>query len=208
MLPSWLARPCTSQFSIVVSKSKSLRDSVQLTFDLIDDSGSMKKTDSMPDGKGGIIAQDRMTRQADLVTRMGDLMTRAAPEGTVHLRFINSPDTSGNNLTEDQLEARMKFTPDGSTRLGTNLKAKVLDEFVHQPLNANTELKRPLLIMVVTDGCPNEEGDQDFHDAIVDSLKFVKDRGYGQESKLWSGYFESHCLTIQCSSSLLSQPGW
>ncbi|CAI7625675.1 unnamed protein product [Penicillium glandicola] len=135
-----------------------------------DDSGSMKD-------------DDRMNRQAIMVERMAKLITQAAPpEGTlVHLRFINKNDKF-DNLQPSELSAKMTFTPNGSTKLGTNLKDKVLSDFLYGPVNNGHVLSRPLLILTVTDGCPNEEATSAYEDEVRASLKFVKDNGYGEEA--------------------------
>ena len=138
----------------------------------LDDSGSMKD-------------DDRMNRQAIMVQRMASLITQAAPqEGTlVHLRFINRSDKF-NDLKPSDLSSKMNFTPNGSTRLGTNLKDKVLNDFLYGPVNNGETLKRPLLILTVTDGCPNEEPTGTYEKEIRTSLQFVRDNNYGDEGKL------------------------
>lgn len=133
---------------------------------------------------------DRMNRQAFMVERMANLITQAAPEeGTlVHLRFINQNDKF-DNLKPSELSSKMKFTPAGSTKLGTNLKDKVLNDFLYEPVNKGNVLSRPLLILTVTDGCPNEEPTNSYENEVRASLKFVKDNGYGEEGTLLSWFY-------------------
>ncbi|KAJ5385126.1 hypothetical protein N7517_003037 [Penicillium concentricum] len=135
-----------------------------------DDSGSMKD-------------DDRMNRQTTMVKRMASLITQAAPEeGTfVHLRFINKGDKF-DDLNPNDLPSNMNFTPSGSTKLGTNLREKVLNDFLYGPVNKGEILKRPLLILTVTDGCPNEEPTETFENEIRASVQFVKANGYGPEA--------------------------
>ncbi|KUL81849.1 hypothetical protein ZTR_09744 [Talaromyces verruculosus] len=135
-----------------------------------DDSGSMKD-------------DDRMNRQAEMVERVAKLITQAAPEeGTlVDLRFINKNDKF-NDINPSDLASKMKFTPDGSTKLGTNLKEKVLNDFLYGPLNKGETLKRPLLILTITDGCPNQEPSDTYEKEIRASIDFVKGQGYGKEA--------------------------
>ncbi|KAJ5748654.1 uncharacterized protein N7511_010350 [Penicillium nucicola] len=134
-----------------------------------DDSGSMKE-------------DDRMNRQAVMVSRMAWLITQAAPSGTkVHLRFINKSDKF-NDLDPSQLSSKMTFTPDGSTELGTHLKGKVLNDFLYGPINSGLPLAKPLLILTVTDGCPNVEAVDTYEKEIRNSLDFLKQNGLGEEA--------------------------
>jgi hypothetical protein len=130
---------------------------------------------------------DRMNRQAVMVQRMASLITQAAPEeGTlVHLRFINKSDKF-DDLKPSDLSSKMNFVPNGSTKLGTNLKGKVLSDFLYGPVDNGQTLKRPLLILTVTDGCPNEEPTESYENEIRASLNYVKAKGYGDEGKLYS----------------------
>ncbi|KAJ5781178.1 hypothetical protein N7457_006338 [Penicillium paradoxum] len=134
-----------------------------------DDSGSMK-------------TDDRMNRQSIMVQRMADLITKAAPNGRVHLRFINKTDGQANNLRPSDLPDKMNFTPDGSTRLGTNLKSKIVQEFLYDPVDRGFELRRPLLILTITDGCPNEEDKDTFANVIEESMKYLASNGYGPQA--------------------------
>ncbi|CAG8891156.1 unnamed protein product [Penicillium egyptiacum] len=135
-----------------------------------DDSGSMKD-------------DDRMSRQSFMVERMARLITDAAPEegALVHLRFINKNDKF-DNLKPSELASKMNFTPDGATQLGTNLKNKVLNDFLYSPVNSGNVLQRPLLILTVTDGCPNQEPTETFEKEIRASLDFLRKNGYGEEA--------------------------
>lgn len=139
-----------------------------------DDSGSMKD-------------DNRMDRQATMVQRIASLITQAAPPAgaLVDLRFINKSDKF-NDISPSDLSSKMTFTPNGSTRLGTNLKGKVLEDFLYGPVRNGNGLKRPLLILTVTDGCPNEEPTSAYEDEIRASLDFVTANGYGEEGKTLS----------------------
>lgn len=145
----------------------------------------------MTDDSGSMKTDDRMNRQLIMVQRMAELITQAAPNGRVHLRFINKTDGKTNNLKPDELADRMNFTPDGSTKLGTNLKAKVLQEFLYDPIDRGFELRRPLLILTITDGCPNEEDKDAFSKAIEESMTFLMQNAYGSQGK---SHCVAHCL--------------
>ena len=126
-----------------------------------------------------------MNRQAFMVGRMASLITQCVPDErkAVHLRFINKNDKF-DKLNPSELSSKMNFTPDGSTKLGTNLKDKVLNDFLYGPVNNGEGLKRPLLILTVTDGCPNEEPKKQYENEIRASLDFVKANGFGKKGEI------------------------
>lgn len=140
---------------------------------------------------------DRMDRQSAMVTRMANLITTAAPHGRVHLRFINKTDGQANNLNPSDLPAKTSFKPSGSTRLGTNLKNKILQEFLYDPIDRGFELRRPLLILTITDGIPNEEPKDTFENVIRESQAFLVSNGYGPQGQ--------HLIISHCAMPLLTQ---
>ncbi|KAF2967934.1 hypothetical protein GQX73_g5622 [Xylaria multiplex] len=121
-----------------------------------DDSGSMWNEDNGPGTKKG----DRWQSQIDLVKKMTDITTRAVPNNRgCHLRFINrdSPDT--NNLDEAAIGQVLTNYGRGTgwTPIGTKLKEHVLDQLVYKDLKDGTLIKRPYVIMILTDGFPTQE---------------------------------------------------
>ncbi|KAI0538894.1 hypothetical protein GGR58DRAFT_273946 [Xylaria digitata] len=121
-----------------------------------DDSGSMWNEDNGPGTKKG----DRWQSQIDLVKKMTDITTRAVPNNRgCHLRFINrdSPDT--NNLDEAAIGQILTNYGRGTgwTPIGTKLREHVLDQLVYKDLNDGTLIKRPYLLMCLTDGFPTQE---------------------------------------------------
>lgn len=132
---------------------------------------------------------DRMNRQAVMVEELAKFITKAAPDDTVvHLRWINKSDKL-DDIKPSELSSKMNFTPNGSTKLGTNLKDKVLNDFLYGPVNSGKTLKRPLLILTVTDGCPNEEPTEQYEHEIKESFKFLRDNGYREEGILLSRFY-------------------
>ncbi|KAJ5790451.1 uncharacterized protein N7518_007462 [Penicillium psychrosexuale] len=135
------------------------------------------------DDSGSMDTDNRMSLQASMVEKMARLITAAATEDKrlVHLRFINK-DVKFDNLNPSELSFKMNFSPAGSTRLGSNLKDKVLDDFLYGPINKGDVLSRPLLILTVTDGAPNSEDPDAYQNEVRASLDFVKANGYGEEA--------------------------
>lgn len=130
-----------------------------------------------------------MNRQAVMVGNLATFITDAAPDDTVvHLRWINKSDKL-DDIKPSELSSKMNFTPNGSTKLGTNLKDKVLNDFLYGPVNGGKTLNRPLLILTVTDGCPNEEPTEQYEHEIKESFKFLRDNGYREEGILLSRFY-------------------
>ncbi|KAI1196994.1 hypothetical protein F5X97DRAFT_324918 [Nemania serpens] len=102
---------------------------------------------------------ERWRAQVELVKRISDITTRAVPDKRgCHLRFINKNTPTYNNLNKDQITNIMANFPEsnGWTPIGTMLRQHVLDPFVYPELNSKT-IKRPLLVLITTDGYPTAE---------------------------------------------------
>lgn len=133
-----------------------------------DDSGSMKGP--------------RMDAQRVLVQRMASIATRLVPDNSgAYLRFINKSATGLDNLTKDQIDGEMQFEPDGTTRIGTNLKKKILQPFVYDVIQKGGRLERPYLILIITDGMPKPEDVNTLKNAIIECGRILTDRSYPQE---------------------------
>jgi hypothetical protein len=113
----------------------------------------------------------RFAAQTQLVKRIAQVATRLVPdEDGVHVEFLNGT-LSGARLREDGVRDLMAThrVPKGTTKLGQKLKTKVLQPMVYDRLDAR-ELKRPLLISIITDGAPEGPGEclTTFRDALVE----------------------------------------
>ncbi|KAI0408338.1 hypothetical protein F4802DRAFT_604987 [Xylaria palmicola] len=118
-----------------------------------DDSWSMWVEEDQK-GKG-----DRWRAQVELVKRISNITTRAVPNNRgCHLRFINKDTPTYNNLNKDQIADIMNKFPEGKgwTPIGSMLREHVLDPLVYPELNSNT-VKRPWLVLIITDGYPTKE---------------------------------------------------
>ncbi|KAB8254988.1 hypothetical protein BDV32DRAFT_131471 [Aspergillus pseudonomiae] len=109
-----------------------------------DDSGSMKD-------------DQRKDRLNDLAQRITSITTRVVPDNEgIELRFINAKTTGQMSKPKvEEINTIMEKIPfDGWTEIGTNLKKKVLQDYVYKHLDAGT-LQRPVLVSIITDGQPN-----------------------------------------------------
>ncbi len=99
----------------------------------------------------------RMTDQMDLVQRIATITTRIIPDGEgIDLRFINK--ATNNAMSNPSPRCINTILSSATLRghwseIGTNLKTKVLEPALYEPLRQG-KLIRPLLISIVTDGCP------------------------------------------------------
>lgn len=130
---------------------------------------------------------DRWGKQAQLVKRITSITNRAVPGNKgVHLRFINSSDRGGDNLQSDVVAEKCKFSPDGWTPIGTQLQKQILEPLIYSVINAGMKLERPYLVLIITDGCPSgEENDDDskLRKSILDCSIFLENKGYRKDGK-------------------------
>ncbi|KAH7180444.1 hypothetical protein DER46DRAFT_693524 [Fusarium sp. MPI-SDFR-AT-0072] len=131
-----------------------------------DNSGSMQA--NILDANGNVVST-RMEAMRSLVQRMARIAARLVTDDSgAHLRFINSDD-QGNDLTADQIDARMEFQPGGGTNIGTNLKKKVLEPLVFKKFEQ--------------DG--NPEPVDTFKKMIEECGRRLKQKDYPQESTMF-----------------------
>jgi Mg-chelatase subunit ChlD len=98
------------------------------------------------------------------------------------MRYINQQIPNSNSLKfEDLAEVIMPLTWGGETPIGTNLKTKVLKPLVYNKLPNN--LKRPVLVSIITDGMPGLEPKSTFVDAIVECGNRLEEADYPRESE-------------------------
>ena len=124
----------------------------------------------------------RWESQTNLVERIAEITTRLLPQDKVAaLRFINQevPNPSSNlNLSFADIKKILKSMDrdlHGDTKIGTNLKDKILKPLIFDKLNSREGLERPVLISILTDGEPNGENEDELKEAIVDCGKKLND---------------------------------
>lgn len=126
---------------------------------LVDDSGSMAFEEN-----GSRIDDAKL-----IVSRVATAATLFDTDG-ISVFFLNSK-TVGNNITSEQqaqqLLSGIRFS--GLTPLGTSLDQKILQPLLVGPARQNS-LRKPLLVVAVTDGAPGGEA----RDTIVKAIKNAK----------------------------------
>merc|ERR1711939_639321 len=143
-------------------------------FDVIlylDDSGSMRFEE------GG-------SRIDDLKLIVGRVAFAASlfDSDGINVRFMNDP-AQGNNITSEQqatqLVQQVKFS--GLTPLGTALRDRVINPLVIQPARAQ-QLRKPVLIVSVTDGAPAGESRWEVVNTIKNAVNELRNTRYGPDT--------------------------
>ena len=125
-----------------------------------------------------------------------------SPEQTdghgISIRFLNyKKDAHMNNLTclsdIDRAIAEVPFS--GITELGHQLRQKILEPFLIDPIQRkNRRLRKPLLVTIITDGDPCGEPRDELKRTILWCKKFMMDMGYGPWGKIYQNWFS--CIQI------------
>lgn len=128
--------------------------------------------------------EDRWRKQAELVKRITDITNRAVPDNKgVYLRFINRNTPDANNLDSDAVVQRLNFIPNGPTPIGTKLRKRILDPLIYSVINAGKQLERPYLVMIITDGCPWDEPEDQLRTSILECSKLLEANGHRRDGK-------------------------
>ncbi|KWU41678.1 hypothetical protein RHOSPDRAFT_22594, partial [Rhodotorula sp. JG-1b] len=137
----------------------------------LDDSGSMAFEE------GGTRIDDAKL----IVSRVAQACSAFDDDG-IQVRFMNSR-VEGNGIKTEQeatsLISQIRFS--GLTPLGTALDQKVLQPLLLGPAR-NNQLKKPLLIIAVTDGAPGGEDRHTLVRVLVNASRFLKQTRYGPDA--------------------------
>ncbi|KAF2464376.1 uncharacterized protein BDR25DRAFT_156335, partial [Lindgomyces ingoldianus] len=128
---------------------------------LIDDSGTMQ---SREEGKRIPALKKGLKVIAEMYSKLAYADDGITPRGILAARFLNhnrlrDDAARADNLTAVALEELLQGHEfSGTTEIGTQLKKRILKPLVYEKLS-NEGMRRPLLIMVITDG--KIEGEKD-----------------------------------------------
>ncbi|KAJ3015206.1 hypothetical protein HKX48_004715 [Thoreauomyces humboldtii] len=133
------------------------------------------------DDSGSMIAAENGERVDDLnliVSKVAEITSLFDQDG-ISVRFMNS-DQQGNNIRSEaqasQLVRAIKYM--GTTPLGTQLDAKVIQPLVLAPVRSGN-LPKPILVIVVTDGEPVGEARSKINTVISSCKQQLQGSRYG-----------------------------
>jgi uncharacterized protein YegL len=142
-----------------------------------DDSGSMSLTE---------LSEDNLTRLQVLQQIMVTLSFWASlmDADGVCVRFFNSSKEGNGISNAEDVNNLFNFVkPHGGTPMGEAMKEKIIDEMIRSLLMSGN-LDRPILIITVTDGCPNNPT------AVIDTIMETKNMAlqskYGENAVAFS----------------------
>ncbi|GAA5988158.1 hypothetical protein JCM5350_002203 [Sporobolomyces pararoseus] len=137
----------------------------------LDDSGSMSFEE------GGSRIDDLKL----IVSRVSQAASLFDDDG-IEVRFMNSR-VEGHGIRDEagamNLISQVKFS--GLTPLGTSLDQKVLQPLLLGPARS-TQLRKPLLVVAVTDGAPGGEGRDTLSRVIKNARDQLRNSRYGEDS--------------------------
>jgi hypothetical protein len=97
---------------------------------------------------------ERKNRLEKAMNEVTNLYTLARPDGIVSVQSINSGAEFENVKQEGVREILSRIEYDaGLSRMPFALKTKILDKFLMDRATSKGKLERPILILVLTDGC-------------------------------------------------------
>ena len=154
---------------------------------------SLYRTVIYCDDSGSMSNEDRYEYLIQLVTRIARIATKIVPDNMpgVDLRFINNDFESNLSATEVGQTMR-RVWPSGVTEIGTNLRKKILKPLVYDIIDSSAvstaspiPFKRPLLVCIITDGHPYQEGRDVLRDEIVTCKRKLEAKGYDPTSVMY-----------------------
>ncbi|KAI5789450.1 hypothetical protein FPQ18DRAFT_403311 [Pyronema domesticum] len=124
----------------------------------------------------GSMAGSRYRMLKETISRLVPIATRLNERG-VGLRFINSStDSAHNHLTQQQVEQAIdNAPPSGGTPIGTVLERKIINPLIMEM--ANTPMRTPLLVSIITDGEPSGEDRSALKNAIIRCKNTLQNAG-------------------------------
>lgn len=111
-----------------------------------------------------------------IISLISDVYTLARPQGLVSLKFFNNPPGYKNITPKKVPKAIAEHRFSGVTRIGSELKLKILNQYAQLK-----DMKKPLLVMIITDGAVEGEDPNLLKDVIVDCI--VKMHADGDDPK-------------------------
>ncbi|KAJ6257571.1 hypothetical protein Dda_7356 [Drechslerella dactyloides] len=139
---------------------------------LCDDSSSMKFNTEH---------EDRISPLKKTLEKIAEIATLIEPSG-ISIRFLNyKKDGAWDNLKgmKDMNPLLKKVPWAGATKLGTVLNKKIVQPLVIEKVNNGT-FKKPLIVVIITDGKPERESPGTFNKTIMDCKNSKEVQSFGE----------------------------
>lgn len=153
---------------------------LELAFDLA--SLSLYDVIIFADDSGSMIFYENGERIEDLkfiLKEVSKIATLFDDDGIL-IRFLNSNQEFNSIKSEQEaIDAITNINFSGTTPLGINLTKKILEPIVYNLARSNS-LVKPILIIIITDGEPDNKND--VRNAIYNSKKIMESTKYGSNS--------------------------
>lgn len=136
----------------------------------VDDSASMERME------GG----QRVQQLHNILSQIA-FCTALLDDDGIDIEFINAPFNGKNIRNADQVhDLLFRVQYKYNTRLGTQMRAKILDPFVRDAQRG--QLKKPLVLITITDGEPQGEPRNMIYDVILKADKELRKTRYGRDA--------------------------
>jgi hypothetical protein len=141
---------------------------------LLDDSGSM---DSMEDGLSRFVILTEVCKTISFFSTLMD-------DDGISVRFLHDKNEGDYLKTFEEIQNLMsKVYPTGSTPLGKKMKTRIFERMISNNLTEGT-LKKPVLLIVITDGIPDSKSD------VINTIKECREKCissiYGENAMAFS----------------------
>lgn len=136
----------------------------------VDDSASMERME------GG-----QRVQQLQHILAQIAFCTSLLDDDGIDIEFINAPFNGKNIRNADQVhDLLFRVQYKYNTRLGTQMRAKILEPFVHAAQRG--QLRKPLVLITITDGEPQGEPRNTIFDVILKTDKELRKTRYGRDA--------------------------
>lgn len=137
------------------------------------------------DDSGSMGSEERWSKQRDIAQFITSIANAVVPSHKgVHLRFINRSTPAANDLDSAAVARMCNSTPDPRhcTPIGKRLEEHVLDPLIYSVVNEGRRLERPYLVMIITDGCPWPESQDELRKSILRCGRFLEAHDYPKDA--------------------------
>ncbi|PTB65486.1 hypothetical protein BBK36DRAFT_55910 [Trichoderma citrinoviride] len=128
----------------------------------------------------------RWRDQLRIVSHMARIYELVVPEPPeICLQFLNHRTQAECTTTGELEEVFARVEPRGNTKVGRNLRRKILDPWVYDPIAQGRKLERPIIVYCLIDGCETGEPRNELRDQIIGCAELLDKYGYGRNTVMF-----------------------